>query len=309
MRHLPPLSAIRVFEAAARHENFTSAGEELGMSQAAVSYQVKTLEETLGLPLFLRERGRVSLTDAGSQLSGQVSASFDMLDDAFGRVREDDAATLRLSAYTSFANRWLATRIGGFQLAHPDLAVRLDADNRLTDFARDNIDVTIRLGLGNWTGLHQQFLMRALYAPMASPSFIEAFGPLDTPAQIMESRLLNPDDRWWRRWFAEQGVTDPVIPPAGVRLDSQAAEGLAAVAGQGVAMLDPAFWDEELRDGRLIRLGDVIASRMSIWLTCPEHKRNLPRIKAFRDWIIAEASRHPIPEALKPPRMAKAVRT
>jgi LysR family glycine cleavage system transcriptional activator len=271
------------------------------MSQAAVSYQVKSLETALGLPLFLRERGRVTLADAGVQLAGQLTAAFDMLDDAFGRVRDDDAGTLRINAYTSFANRWLATRIGGFQLGHADLAVRLDADNRLTDFARDDVDIAIRIGLGGWPGLHQRFLMRVLYAPMASPGFIEEFGPLDTPAQIMASRLLNPGDRWWRRWFAEQGVTEPIIPPAGVRLDSQTAEGLAAIAGQGIAMLDPVFWDEELRDGRLVKLGDTIVSRLSIWLVCPEHKRNLPRIKAFRDWIAAEAMGHPVSEALVPP--------
>ncbi|MBC2778453.1 LysR substrate-binding domain-containing protein [Parasphingopyxis marina] len=301
MRRLPPLAAVRVFEAAARHENFTSAAEELGMSQAAVSYQVRALEEALGLPLFLRERGRVVLTETGSQLAGQVTAAFDTLDDAFGRIRDDDAATLRISAYTSFANRWLATRIGSFQLQHPDLAVRLDADNRLTDFARDDVDVAIRVGLGGAPGMHERFLMRVLYAPMASPAFIEEYGPFDTPERIAGSRLLNPDDRWWRRWFAEQGVTDPVIPPVGVRLDSQTAEGLAAIAGQGIAMLDPVFWEEELRDGRLIRLGDTIASRLSIWLVCPEHKRNLPRIKAFRDWIGDEVARHPIAGALLPP--------
>lgn len=304
MRRLPPLAAVRVFEAAARHQNFTSAAEELGMSQAAVSYQIKALEAVLGLPLFVRERGRVTLSETGGQLSSQVTLAFDALDDSFARVRDDDAATLRISAYTSFANRWLVTRLGGFQLGHPDIAVRLDADNKLADFARDDIDVAIRMGLGHWPDVHRRFLMRPLHAPMASPAFIELYGPFDTPVAIRAARLVNPDDRWWGRWFAQMGVADAPPPAAGIRLDSQTAEGAAALSGQGVAMLDPSFWIDELRDGRLVQLGEFVAGALGIWLVCPEHKRNLPRIKAFRDWIAAEAEKHPLREALIEPEPA-----
>jgi len=290
MRNLPSLAALRVFEAAARHQNFTSAADELGMSQAAVSYQIKSLEAWLGVPLFSRERGRVALLDTAISLATQTSAAFDQLNEAIARIREDDEAMLTISAYTTFSNRWLATRLGSFQLHQPDLAVRLDVNDGMVDFARDDADVAIRLGYGDWPGLYSRFLMRVHYAPMASPAFIEANGPLDTPGQIMASRLLSPDDRWWVNWSAHFGITD-TPPSVAIRLDSQMIEGSAAIAGQGIAMLDPALWEDELEDGRLVQLGTAIYGRSSLWIVCPEHLRNQPKLKMFRDWLIAEAKK------------------
>lgn len=293
MRNLPPLASIRVFEAAARHENFTSAADELGMTQAAVSYQVKSLEAWLGAPLFRRERGRVSLLDTAAPLATQATAAFDLLNDAVSRMREADDAQLAISSYGTFSNRFLATRLGGFQLDQPDLAVRLDVNDRLVDLARGDADVAIRVGRGDWPGLYSQFLMRVQYAPMASPGFVETYGPLDTPQQILASRVLSPDDRWWINWSAHFGVTDTPPVPA-IRLDSQMIEGSAALAGQGIAMLDLALWADEIGDGRLVRLGPAIYGRSSVWVVCPEHQRNRPKVKAFRDWLVAEAENHPM---------------
>ena len=301
MRSLPSLAAVRVFEAAARHQNFTSAAEELGMSQAAVSYQVKGLEAALGVPLFVRARGRVALSDAGAQLAGQITSAFDTLDDAFSRLRAEDASMLRINSFQSFSMRWLATRLGGFQLGHPDLAVQLMVKDGLTDFAREDVDVAIRGGKGDWPGLYAQFLMRMLYAPMASPAFIAEHGPLDTAEQLARARLLSPDDIWWNRWFAHAGITEPRPPQTGIRLDSQTIEGSAAVAGQGVAILNPVFWHEELRDGRLVQLGEPLFFSSSLWIVCPEHKRNQPKVKAFRDWAVAEAEADPLAELVRAP--------
>lgn len=299
MRRLPSLAAIRAFEAAARHENFTSAADELGMTQAAVSYQIKSLEGAVGLPLFLRERGRVSLTEAGAHLAGQVTAAFDLLDDAFLRLRDEDEAMLHVCSFLSFSMRWLAVRLGGFQVAHAGLAVRLHVEDGLSDFVRDNIDVSIRGGGGEWPGMHSQFLMRVLHAPMASPAFVAAQGPFDTPASIQQGRLLSPDDIWWARWFSKMGVTDPPPAQPGIRMDSQTIEGNAALAGQGIGMLNPVFWQEELAAGRLVQLGEAVYSSSSFWVVCPEHKRNQPKVKLFRDWIIAEAERDPMHEAIR----------
>lgn len=302
MRRIPPLAAVRVFETAARHENFTSAADELGMTQAAVSYQVKALEERLGLELFLRERGRVTLSDAGAQLAPKVASAFDTLDDAFTRLRAELETTLTVSSFTSFSMRWLAARLGGFQIARPELAVRLHVEDALTDFAREEIDVAIRGGRGEWPGLHSIFLMRAPFAPMASPGFVEEHGPFDTPEQIRAGRLLSPDDIWWDRWFAEAGLEDPPAPPVpGIRYDSQTIEGNAAIAGQGIAMLNPAFWQDELGDGRLVELGRTLLGKVSFWVVCPEHKRNLPKVKAFRDWIVAEAEADPLAALIRLP--------
>ncbi|HET8613002.1 MAG TPA: LysR family transcriptional regulator, partial [Sphingomonas sp.] len=144
MRHLPPLAAVRVFEAAARHENFTAAAAELGMTQAAVSYQIKLLEERLGVPLFVRDKRRVALTDAGRRAAAPVGRAFDTIDAAFARLRAEDEMMLTVSTSLTFANTWLAWRLGGFQMAHPDMAVRLSVSDALADFVTDDVDVAIR---------------------------------------------------------------------------------------------------------------------------------------------------------------------
>lgn len=263
------------------------------MSQAAVSYQVKALEAWLGTPLFRRERGRVALLETAAVLGTQTTAALDLLNEAVARIRAADEALLTIGSYTTFSNRWLAPRLGGFQLDQPNLAVRLDVNDRVLDFARADIDMAIRTGWGDWPGLHSQFLMRVQYAPMASPAFIETYGPFDTPDSIMASRLLSPDDRWWARWSRHFGIAEAPPSPA-IRLDSQMVEGNAALAGQGIAILDPALWADELADGRLVQIGKAIYGQAAVWIVCPEHQRNQPKIKAFRDWLVREAETHPM---------------
>jgi LysR family glycine cleavage system transcriptional activator len=134
MRRIPPLTAVRVFEAAARHENFTAAAVELGMTQAAVSYQIRMLEERLGLPLFLRSKRRVTLSDAGRKAAPLVASAFDSLADAFAGIVEDDGAVLTISTTQTFASNWMAPRLGAFQFERPELAVRLITQNQIIDF-------------------------------------------------------------------------------------------------------------------------------------------------------------------------------
>src|ERR1700754_1028017 len=153
MRRIPPLAAVRVFEAAARHENFTSAAAELGMTQAAVSYQIRLLEERLGVPLFRREKKRVALTDAGRRAAAPIGRAFDAIDAAFAQLRTEDEGMLTITTSLTFANTWLAWRLGGFQMAHPEMAVRLAVNDALTDFVTDEVDVAVRAGRGSWPGL------------------------------------------------------------------------------------------------------------------------------------------------------------
>jgi LysR family glycine cleavage system transcriptional activator len=233
MRRLPPLPAVRVFEAAARHENFTAAAGELGMTQAAVSYQIRALEEGLGVALFRREKRRVTLTEAGRRAAQDVSRAFDVLDGAFATLRAENEAMLTVSTSTTFANTWLAWRLGGFQMAHSDMAVRLIANDALADFAADEVDVAVRSGLGPWPGLSADRLMTIDYTPMCSPGFLAAHGPL-TPADLLRVPIISPQDPWWRWWLREAGIDGPEGPiRPGIRLDSQAHEGAAAMAGQG----------------------------------------------------------------------------
>src|SRR5918911_854323 len=148
MRRLPPLAAVRAFEAAARTENFTAAAAELGMTQAAVSYQVKSLEERLGAPLFVRERGRARLTPLGARLLPALTNAFDTLEAAFASHREEDESLLTVTTTHTFANTWLAWRLGAFQMEHPDLAVRMTTSNEVIDLRSGEADVAIRGGSG-----------------------------------------------------------------------------------------------------------------------------------------------------------------
>jgi LysR family transcriptional regulator, glycine cleavage system transcriptional activator len=292
MRRLPPLSAVRVFEAAARHQNFTSAGSELGMTQAAVSYQIKLLEERLGVSLFRRERGRVSLSETGRRIGPLVAKAFDDLDSAFGFARASSDGVLTVSCSTTFGPNWLAARIGAFQLKAPDIAVRLHTSNALVDFARDDVDVAIRGGRGEWPGLCAHFLMRMPLVALASPAFLAKAPPVRAPDDVMRLQRISPDDSWWRVWREQVGGAFADDAPRGIRMDTQIAEGQAAIAGLGVAVLNPVLWRPEMEAGRLVPAFDAVAYDPSdFWLVYPEHHRHSKKIRAFRDWIM-EAVAH-----------------
>ena len=292
MRRLPPLSAVRVFEAAARHGNFTRAAEELGMTQAAVSYQVKLLEERLGAPLFRRDKRRVVLTDAGARAAPQITRAFDAIDAAFANVRKEEEGLLVISTSNTFANTWLAWRLGSFQMAHPEMAVRLETSDALIDLEGGEVDCAIRAGRGEWPGLAPDLLLPIDFTPMVSPAFLDRHGPIE-PADLLRLPLISPHDPWWTVWLREAGVDVPDGPPRpGVRLDSQAHEGHAAMAAQGVAMLTPFFWRNDLAEGRLVRPFEQVSTRgYAYWFVAPVGRRNIPKIKRFREWLLDEIGR------------------
>ena len=296
MRRLPPLTSVKVFEAAARHENFTRAAAELGMTQAAVSYQVKLLEDRLGVPLFLRSKRRVTLTEAGRRAAPLVARAFDGIEDAFGSLVAEDESVLAISTTQTFASNWIAPRLGGFQLTRPELAVRLNTDNRVVDFAREEVDVAIRstLGKAEWPGLKIHFLFRMHATPIASPTFRDAHA-IARPEDLLRVPRLTPDDEWWELWLGEAGLSAAKAHrPPGIRFDTQAMEGQAALSGAGAAMLTPLFWRPELGSGRLVQLFEPVAfDGPGYWLVYPEHRRNQAKVRAFRDWVLAEV------EALK----------
>ena len=299
MRRLPPLAAVRVFEAAARLENFTAAANELGMTQAAVSYQVKLLEERLGAALFLREKGRASLTPLGARLLPQLTQAFDMIEAAFAAQREEDEGLLTVSTTFTFANTWLAWRMGSFQVEHPDLAVRLRTGNALVDLKAGDADVAIRASAKTWDELDSVELMPVDFSPMCAPSFwkriSEELGRSPEPADLPHLPLINSDDPWWDAWFTAAGVEGAHRPRrAGLRLDSQADEGHAAMGGQGFTLLTPAFWKNDIKDGRLCQPFDLTASAgFRYWLVIAPERRNVAKIKRFREWLLrqVEASR------------------
>ncbi|WP_310467783.1 LysR substrate-binding domain-containing protein [Sphingomonas sp.] len=297
MRRLPPLPAVRAFEAAARLESFTGAAAELGLTQAAVSYQVKALEERLGAPLFVREKGRARLTPLGQRLLTPLTQAFDGIEAAFASHRAEDEALLTVTTTQTFANTWLAWRVGSFQMAHPDLAVRLTTGHELTDLRGGDADVAIRAGSGNWEGLECQLLMPIDFTPMASPAFLarveRELGRRVEPADLPGLPMITPDDDWWDSWLSEAGVAaEGRLRRGGLRLDSQASEGHAAMGGEGFVLLTPAFWRGDLAEGRLVQpFAQVTTRGFAYWLVYPPERRLVPKIKRFREWLTEEMAR------------------
>lgn len=287
---LPPLPAIRVFEAAARHLSFTAAAGELGITQAAVSHQIKLLEGRLGAPLFLRRPRGIELTELGARLSRPSMQAFDLLREAFAEETRL-AHTLTISTFASVAANWLAQRIGRFQLAHPELAVRLDTSDRITDFAREEVDAAIRHGSGDWPGLMAVPLFPMNYAPMLSPARLVEWGPLDRPEQIVPLPWLDNKDPVWWAWLAQAGVAGAPCdcgtrPPLG----NQIHEARAAMAGEGVALLTPRFFRFELATGLLVQPFPMAVEADICWLVYPEARRNRPAIRQLRQFLLAEAA-------------------
>src|SRR6478752_5006966 len=196
-----PLNALRVFEAVARLGSFTRAGEELGMTQTAVSYQVKLLEENIGEPLFLRRPRQISLTDTGEQLLPKVAEAFLLLNEALAEARGEIESTLLINTIATFASHWLARRLGTFQLRHPAIAVRLSTSEALIDFTRESVDVAIRSGDGNWRGLIADKLLDVDFTPMLSPKLAESVGGIHKPEDLMKLPIIGATDPWWQIWF------------------------------------------------------------------------------------------------------------
>jgi LysR family glycine cleavage system transcriptional activator len=287
MSDLPPLTAIRVFEAAARHENFSRAADELAMTQAAVSYQMRVLEERLGVTLFVRHARGMSLTDVGRRIAPQITASFQTLKEAFSSARAESGSVLSITAPRTFATNWLAGKLGDFNAAHPNLSVRLEVSDQMVDLAKSSFDAAIR-GIPRPTpGLVSHFLMRMPVTPMVSPSFLAAH-KLKTPKDLLSVPRLSPEDDWWDLWFDTlPGGTINRAHGPGIRFESQVLDGHAAIAGHGVAILSPPMFKPAIDSGLLVQpFKHTALYKHGFYLVYPEHKRNLPKIRALRDWLL-----------------------
>ena len=284
---LPPLSAIRAFEAAARLGSFTRAAQELHMTQAAVSYQIKQLEQRLGMALFLRQARQVVLTPAGQRLAPAVLDAFRQLHAAFARTVEHDRNELAITSLPTIATTWLVPRLGYFQLAHPKIAVRLDTGVALADLTQGEFDVGIRIGDGDWADLQADRLMPNLFTPLCSPALRDT---LRRPADLLALPRFGRE-RWWRAWFEAAGLPDVDLGARpGVELDVEHHAVTAAIAGHGVAISSPDFFEADLHAGRLCQPFDVVArDRRDYWLVYPAARRGSEKIRVFRDWLLAQA--------------------
>jgi LysR family transcriptional regulator, glycine cleavage system transcriptional activator len=290
-RRLPPIRAISVFEAAARHESFTRAAEELGMTQAAVSYQIKRLEQRLALTLFQRASRRVVLTRAGEQLAPVVIEAFESLRNAFACTVERSESELAITSLPTIGANWLVPRLGAFQLAHPQLAVRLETSVPLVDLEQGEFDVSIRNGRGEWPGMIAHLLLPGLYTPLCSPGLVKS-GALTQPADLLRLPRMGRE-RWWREWLQQAGVQNPDLQERpGMELSVEQFEVTAAIAGHGVAITSPLFFQHEIAAGRLVQpFGLVLRDERDYWLAYPESRRGSAKIRLFREWLLEEARR------------------
>ena len=304
MSRLPPLAAVRTFEVAGRLQNFSRAAEELGLTQAAVSYQIRQLEDRLGRALFVREKGRVRLSETGQRLLPAISNAFASMGDAFAALGSDEADVLTISAMTTFGGTWLSARIGGFQLAYPDLAVRMLLNNELVDFDATNVDVAIRVGRGLWPGLRTDFLYRSHITPICAPGFLGT-NRIERPEDLLRVDRLAPNDPWWIGWFAAAGVhTVPPPQHRGIELDSQLQEASAVQGGYGIALMTPLLWRAELDAGRLVQPFDTLYQPGTAhYLVHRENRVGVRKIERFREWLHAEMEkdRHRLPDELWEP--------
>ena len=290
-RRLPALNALKAFEAAARHESFTRAAEELFVTQGAVSHQVKALEAELGLKLFNRERQRLVITEAGRAYLLVVRDAFDRIADGTERLlQRQRGGSLAVSTSPNFAAKWLVHRLGRFADAHPDMDLTVNATRHHVDFAREDVDVAIRHGDKGTSGLHVTRLCAEEIFPVCSPKVL-AKKELKNPSDLDRHTLLHVTDRkGWSEWLAFSGAKD-VNPSRGPILNEASMAIDAAVDGQGIVLARTALAAWDLIGGRLIR-PFVIAmpAPFAYWIVCPKVNAKLPKIAAFTAWLLAEAA-------------------
>ncbi|MDC8013257.1 LysR substrate-binding domain-containing protein [Tahibacter soli] len=283
---LPPLSALRAFEAAARHQSYTRAADELHMTQAAVSYQIKALETRLGVALFRRQGRHVVLTDTGERLGAAVVDAFSRLRRAVGAEVAQAQEVLSITALPTIAGNWLAPRLGEFQIAHPSLAVRIDTSIVLADIADGAFDVGLRVGVGPWPGLTAHRLMQSTYTAVCAPETIAA-RRLKKPADLLRMPLYGRPV-WWHEWFRTAGVPETAVSRmVEMDLGVQSFEVKAALANGGAAMISPAFFADDLASGRLVPPFAVeVREAASYWLVYASARAASPKIAAFRQWLL-----------------------
>lgn len=289
---LPPLNALKSFEAAARHESFTRAAEELCVTQGAVSHQVKALETELAVKLFNRERQRLIITEAGRDYLAVVRDALDRI--AIGTERllqRQNAGVLTVSTSPDFAAKWLVHRLGHFVEAHPEIDLRVSATLHHVDFAREEVDLAVRHGDGNWPGLDTVRLSAERLFAVCSPKLLSGKRRLGKPADILKFPLIHMDSRAdWNNWLRESGLDEmgvihgPVLNRASMVID-------AAINGQGVALARTTLAAWDLVNGHLVRpFALSLPLTKTYWIICPKATANLPKIATFRDWLLAEAS-------------------
>jgi LysR family transcriptional regulator, glycine cleavage system transcriptional activator len=285
---LPPLRSLRVLEAAVRHQNYSRAAGELSLTHSAVSHQIHSLEDALGLRLFERVGRQMRATESGIALAQDVRNALDMLGAAVERVRgQDNANLLTVSVLPSFAAAWLVSRLGSFLERHPAIELRLESSPAVANFRNDGVDVAIRYGAGNYEGMTSEKLFDDELFPTMSPA-LRRSARIKTPADLARAPLLRIRQQPWAPWFAAAGlnITEPRRGP--VFNDSELAL-QAAIQGQGVVLARASLTVLKLRAGVLIAPFSLrIPSPMTCYLVYPPQHARKPALQLFRTWLLEE---------------------
>ncbi|WP_194755853.1 transcriptional regulator GcvA [Aliidiomarina indica] len=293
MRKLPPLNALKSFEAAARHLSFTKAAEELFVTQAAVSHQVKTLEEYLGIALFIRRNRALLLTEAGQSYYLDIRQMFEQLTLATSKIMlASEQGALTVCVPPGFAILWLVPRLSRFHEAHPEIDVRLKAVDEITGSLTDHVDVAIYYGRGTWPGVTSYRLHKEYLIPVCSPLLLNGPKALKTPADLKQHTLLHDETRnAWREWFLLV-QEEPPIKKAGPVFSHSALALKAAVHGQGVALANSVLAKPELDSGHLVKVfPQALPTADAFYMVCRETQADVGKVARFRDWILSEVTR------------------
>jgi len=297
---LPPLTGLRAFEAAARHLSFKKAAEELHVTPAAISQQVRGLEDYVGRALFRRLTRALALTEAGAAAQPLLREGFDRLAEAAEAMRaEPQSGILTVSVAPSFGAKWLVPRLDRFRERHPEFDVRIDATDALTNFAGDGVDLALRYGRGVYRNLQSECLMSETAFPVCSPRLLERGPPLEKPADLAGHTLLHVQWKMeqeaapnWRMWLRAAGV-EQIDAARGPRFSVDSLAVQAAIEGHGVALASAALVEDDLKAGRLVRPfppSVCEATAFCYYLVYPPDKAGNPKVRAFREWVMAEAA-------------------
>jgi len=281
---IPPMQALRAFEAAARTGSLTKAAEALSVTHGAISHQIKALEDLVGVPLIERAGRGIRVTGDGERLATRLRAALADIADALREARErNDPRQLRVSVTPSFAARWLLPRLGRFLARHRDIDIDVRSSLALVDFQRDDTDVAIRYGHGNWPGVHAEHLLSDTFFPVCSPRLSPRLPRV--PADLARHTLLRSDDEWWKPWFDAVGLDWPE-PSRGPIFNDSALMLQAAVEGQGIALGRSSLLGSDVRNGLLVRLFDIdVPAPRRYYLVYPPRLAGPAKLAAFRAWL------------------------
>jgi LysR family transcriptional regulator, glycine cleavage system transcriptional activator len=292
-----PLNALRVFEAAATRLNFGEAAEALHVTPAAVSQQIKSLEDYLQTPLFRRDGRTVQLTPEGAQLLPGIRHGLDQLEATLQRLRQErHTGAINVSMLASFLQRWLMPRLGGLRAKHPEIDLRLHTSPAPVDFARSDFHAALRFGLGSYGDLHCEKFMSEWLVAVATPGLLEKHGGLPDTGDLAQFPLLHGDELDWANWST--GDTRSMSTLRGAFIDDSSSLLSAVLEGLGFGLLRWTLAAQELQAGRIALASDhIVPHRFAYYFVCPEGYASFPKVSAFREWLLQQGREFPPPPA------------